>query len=356
MDVNFPSQKIKYFAYIINMFNKILIHKDNLINNIKQVKFENPNSKICAMVKANAYGVGLKEVVSILDNYVDFFGVACFFEAKKVKKLTNKKILIVGPIEKNYIDENFSYTCSSFEDVKNLILQKKQINIHLKINTGMNRYGFKNIKEFKKTLNLILHSGLVVEGIFTHFATTDEYVKVQMGVFNKFIKVCKSFGFNPIIHADNSYVNEKHNHGLDMVRIGFNLYNRDEGWFLPVVEIKSAIVQINYVKKGELVGYNYNCVAYKNLTVAVVPLGYADGFDKKYINMNLNVKGENCKVLNICMDCFMLDVTNVKIKKGDEIYLVNKYNSLKKFAEYLSTSEYEVMTKFSYSRAKRIII
>ncbi|MBQ8615236.1 MAG: alanine racemase, partial [Clostridia bacterium] len=77
------------------MFNEIIIHKSNLINNIKQVKFENPNSKVCAMVKANAYGVGDIEVVQILEDYVDFWGVACFFEAQKIKTFTNKPILIV---------------------------------------------------------------------------------------------------------------------------------------------------------------------------------------------------------------------------------------------------------------------
>lgn len=338
------------------MFNKILIHKNNLINNIKQVKFENPNSKICAMVKANAYGVGFCEVVETLKEYVEFFGVACFFEACEVKKLTNNKILIVGPIEENNISEDFSYTVGSLDDVKTLISLKKPINIHLKINTGMNRYGFKNIKDFKKALGLILNSKLIVEGIFTHFATTDEFVKTQMKIFNKYVKVCNSFGFYPIVHADNSFVNEKFNHGLDMVRVGFNLYNRDQGWFLPVVEIKSRVVQTYDVLKNELVGYNYRFVAEKNLKIAIVPIGYADGFDMRYINMELNINGFNCKVLNICMDCFMLDITNTSIKKGDEIYVLNKFNSLKKYADYSLTSEYEVMTKFSHLRGERVLI
>ncbi len=338
------------------MFNKILIHKDNLINNIKQVKFENPNSKICAMVKANAYGVGLKQAVQVLNDYVDFFGVACFFEAKQVKKISNKKILIVGPIEKENLDTDFSYTCGSIDDVKYLISLKQVINIHLKINTGMNRYGFKDIKEFKKALNLISHSQLIVEGLFTHFATTDEYVNFQFKTFSNFIKICNQYGFYPIIHTDNSSANEKFNHHLNMVRVGFNLYNRDQGWFLPVVEIKSEVVQTYDVKKRELVGYNYRFVAQKNTKIAIIPIGYADGFDLKYINMNLNINGKCCKIINICMDCFMLDITNTNIKKGDELYILNKFNSLKLYADYSCTNEYEIMTKFSHLRGKRVII
>ena len=338
------------------MLNEIIIHKDNLINNIKQVKSENPNSKICAMVKANAYGVGVEEVVEILNEYVDFWGVACFFEAKNIQRLTKKKILICGALEKNKIDENFSYACGSLEDVQFLITLNKRISIHLKINSGMNRYGFKDLKEFKKALHLISHSMIIVEGIFTHFATTDDFVGEQMHEFKKYVKVCQSFGFNPIVHADNSLVNEKYNHNLDMVRVGFSLYNRCDGWFLPAVEIKSHIANICNVRRNELVGYSYKYVAKKSLKVAVVPIGYADGFDSRYVGMEISVDGIKCKVLNVCMDCFMLDVTKTQLKKGDELFVLNKFNSLKNYADYLGVSEYEVMTKFSYMRAARTLV
>ena len=338
------------------MFNEMIIHKKNLINNIKQVRFENPNSKICAMVKANAYGVGLNEVVQVIDEYVDFFGVACFFEAKMLNNLTSKKILIVGALEFADIDETFSYACGSVNDIEYLISLNKSINIHLKINSGMNRFGFKDIKSFKKALNLISSSKLIIEGIFTHFATCDEFVKEQTKVFKRFVKIVNAHGYYPIVHADNSFVNEKFNHHYDMVRIGFNLYNRNGGWFLPVVEIKSRVVQTYNVKKGELVGYNYRFVADKNMKIAVVPIGYADGFSLRYIGLNLVVKGVECKVLNVCMDCFMLDISKVKIKKGEEIYVLNKFNSLTKYSSYEEISDYEIMTRFSAIRAKRIIV
>ena len=337
------------------MFNQIIIHKNNLISNIKQVKRENPNSKICAMVKANAYGVGIEQTVQSIDDYVDFWGVACFFEAQNVSKLSNKPILIVGAVENGTVDERFSYACSSIEDVMFFISTKKVLKIHLKINSGMNRYGFKDISEFKKALLMISKSALVLEGIFTHFATTDNYVDHQMKVFKKFVGICHKVGFNPIVHADNSFVNEKFHHGLDMVRVGFSLYNRSDGWFLPAVEIKSKIVNVVNVKKGELVGYDRRCVANKDLTVAVVPVGYADGFDSHYIGYNIFINGKICKVLNVCMDCFMIDISETDIKKGDEIFLLNKFNSLNSYAKYINCSAYEIMTKFSHMRAERII-
>ena len=337
------------------MFNYIMINKDNLINNIKQVKANNHNSKICAMVKANAYGVGQIEVVQILEKYVDYFGVACFFEAENVSKHTNKKILIVGPLEKCCVDERFSYACHSLEDVEYLISTNKKINVHLKVNSGMNRFGFSSIKGFKSAIKKIKKSNLVLEGVFTHFATSDNFVEKQMSEFNKYLKYINKYKLNPIIHTDNSIVQENQNHGFDMVRVGFCLYNQTDEKYNAVCEIKSKVVQINNVKKGDLVGYDYKFVADKKMKVAVLPIGYADGLDLRLIGFKLNINGRECEILNICMDCFMLDVTGINIKKEDYIYLLNKYNPLKNYANYLKISEYQVMCNFSKMRATRLI-
>ena len=338
------------------MINDILISRTNLINNVKQVMIKNPNTLICAMVKANAYGVGMKEVVKTIDSLVDFYGVACFFEAENLKKLTDKKILILGSLDFSEINSQFSYSCNSLTDVKKLIDMNRKINIHIKINTGMNRYGFSSIKDFKKALILIRKSKLNFEGLYTHFATTDEYVKEQVNRFMPYIFLSKKYKFQPLIHTDNSFVNNLFNHHLDMVRIGFNLYNKFDQEYKPVVKIKSKIVQINQIKKGDLVGYDYRFVANGDMRIGIVPFGYADGFDLGYIGMNLMVRDKQCRVLNVCMDCLMLDISDVEIKKGDDIFLLNENNSLKVYSDYINSSEYEVMTKFSYARAKRKFI
>lgn len=339
------------------MLNEILINRYNLLKNLSSIKEQSDNSKICAMVKANAYGVGIKEIVKMLDENVDFFGVACVSEAVRLRKYTKNKILIVSPIErKSVIDNDFSYTCCDVEDVEFLINKRVVANIHLKINTGMNRYGFKSLKEFKSALNLIKKSKLKLEGVFTHFATSDDYVDKQMKIFNKYVSIIKRAGFKPIIHADNSSVCELKNHHLDMVRIGFNLYNRFSEDFLPVAEIKSTITQVQEIKKGELVGYDKRFVAKKKMRVAIIPIGYADGLSLAYLGMKLNIKGEDCEILNICMDCFMLDITKLNLKKGDKIGILNNLNPISKFAKYRHTSEYEIMCNFSYIRASHKII
>lgn len=338
------------------MFNKFYISKSNLINNVLQLKEKNPNIKLCAMVKANAYGVGVGAVVKVLNNYVDYFGVNCLNEAKKIKPLTSKKILITGALDYSKIDKHFSYTCNSFLDVFSLTKLNKKINIHLKINTGMNRYGISKISELIKCLVLIKKSKLNLEGVYTHFATTDKFVEIQLSRFNKFVSILKKHNFSPIIHTDNSHVFDKDTHGFDMARIGFNLYNNNLIPYKPVVKIETQITQINYVTQGDLVGYDRRYVATKKRKVAILPIGYADGFDMHYIGLKLTINGKHCTVLNICMDCLMLDITNTKLKKGDKVYILNSANPLSLYARYAHTSEYEVMCKFGAIRADRVIV
>ena len=335
------------------MLNEICYNSKNLVENVQQIQKNNPNSLICAMVKANAYGIGQKFAVKTLSPYVHFFGVATRNEAENIAKFTTKKILIVGVLERSKtLNNRFSYACHCIEDVQFLIGLNKKFNIHIKINSGMNRYGFSNKQEFLKALTLISNSKLTLEGVFTHFATDDDYVEEQMICFKKYLTIVKKQGFNPIIHVDNSVVNKKKNHHKSMVRIGFDLYNKNNYHFRPVVSIKSSIVQINECEKGDLVGYNYKHVCPTKQVIAVIPIGYADGFSASFIGLSLYFKGKKCRVLNVCMDCFMLDITNIKTKKGDEIFILDENNPLKNYSNYANISEYEVMCNFSHVRAK----
>ena len=192
--------------------------------------------------------------------------------------------------------------------------------------------------------------------MFTHFATDDDYVETQIARFSKSIKLVKKFGMNPIFHADNSRISINQNHGLDMVRVGYNLYLMDDKIFSSVVSIRSTVVELVKVKRGELVGYDRRFVAKKNMTVAIIPVGYADGFSIKYIGMNLIINNKPCLVLNVCMDCFMLDVTQIDIKKGDDIMILDHINSLNNYASHAHTSPYEVLLNFSHIRAKLVSV
>lgn len=362
------------------MFNTMYINKDNLIYNYNILKKDNLNAKICAMVKANAYGLGLKQIVKVLSPVVNFFGVSNVNEALAVRKLCDNKILVVTPLDINFIKKvissnkikvgssktkqgnniktkldklNISFTCADIDEVKFLAKLNITFNIHLKINTGMNRFGFSNLDDFKKALEIISNSKLNLEGVFTHFATSDNYVEYQFNKFKPFISTAKQIGFNPIIHADNSSNYNKHH--LDMIRVGFNFYNNNFK-FKPVAQIESTVLQINSVQAGELVGYDYRCVSKYYTRVAVLSLGYADGFSLKYLGYKLNINGVDCKVLNICMDCVMIDIKNLDIKKGDKVFILNNLNPLNKYSDYCNISSYEIMTGFSHLRGNRKLI
>jgi len=299
----------------------------------------------------------VEEIVKISDNNIDVYGVVNFEEAKKLKNLTTKKILIVGALDyEEEVDSSFSYACHSLEDVKFLISQKKHLNIHLKVNSGMNRFGFKSLNEFKKAISLIKKSNLVLEGVFTHFATNDEYTELQFQNFQKFMDYVKKNFSNCLIHTDNSIVSKLQNHSLDMVRIGFDLYNLNNEKNKLTVKIRTKVVAIQKVKTGELVGYDYRFVANKNLKIAVFPIGYADGFGLENIGLKLKLKNEECEVLNVCMDCFMLDVSKIKIKKGDTLFILDESNSLEVYSNYQNVSVYQIMTNFSKIRARRLIV
>ncbi len=263
--------------------------------------------------------------------------------------------MIVGPLEHTKLNTKFSYTCSSIEDIEFLASKHKKFNVHLKVNSGMNRYGFSNIKNFKKAVKIIENSKLNLEGIFTHYATTDDYVEKQTDTFKKFLSCLKNTNFKPIIHADNSAVNLCKNHHFDMVRIGYNLYNNIQKKDGLVIKINAKITQINYVKNGELIGYDRRFIANKKMKIAVVSVGYADGFLLDYLGINLNVKNKQCKVLNICMDCFMLDASKVDIKLGEIVEILGDVNTPNFYANFANTSSYQVLTNFSMVRAKKEI-
>ena len=161
---------------------EIVVSKKQLIKNIEEIKKIAKNKKICAMVKANAYGHGLENVVEKLRNSVDFFGVANINEALKIREICpNSKILIVGKTRffKDCWENNLSFVIESFSQFENLMLQVKNnenydcINIHIKINSGMNRLGISSVKEFKKIFEECEKNNINVEGVLTHFSTAD---------------------------------------------------------------------------------------------------------------------------------------------------------------------------------------
>ncbi|MBQ0017398.1 MAG: alanine racemase, partial [Clostridiales bacterium] len=367
------------------------ISRQNLIDNILSFKKLRKETKICAIVKADAYGHGIKGVVPIIKNYVDFFGVVSLTEALEVRKYSSKSVLILSPIEKENILEavqnqislsvsNLRYLKTIENAIKNRNLKAK---IHLKLNTGMNRLGFSNLVNFKKAVEFILtHDNLILEGVYTHFfdVSRKEVVSTQYEKFCKYKNITNELIFSKniennskntqnytknqtklIFHCASSNLSLMDNmYCFDMVRLGILLYGYKEVEskikLKPVLKITSSLVQIQSIKKGQNVGYGNNFTAKTDMKIGIVNLGYADGFLRTNSNEGkviINNQFANI-VGTICMDLFMVDITNIKCKIGDEVIILGSSKNLKIDADDLAkinnTISYEILTNIKKDR------
>lgn len=371
-------------------FTKKIVSKTKLLHNVDLIKSAlRPNCRLCAMVKANAYGHGLRNVVEILKDDVDFFGVANLTEALEVKKISNEKdVLIVGrtsDFEKT-IKNEISFAIVSkeqFDKLLEFLHNYARINnenlyertkIHIKINCGMNRFGINKLSEFSYIYKQSMKFNIKVEGVFTHFPCVENvaFFEKQKLFFNRFLKEIPN-NQNPIIHIGGSGVifepNSKNsvyqlpNYFVDynMVRVGILLYGYGDKGKLKnlkhAMKIISKVVNILNVKKGEYVGYGTNFKAKSDMKIAVVPVGYADGLSRAYGEvgyLKVVIKKDNKKtkikcpiVGKICMDLTMIDVTNIDVQIGDEVIVLDDADMI---ARKLKTISYEILTNFSKIR------
>lgn len=361
-------------------YNKYYINSNNLVSNVLQVKSVLKNrTKLCVMVKANAYGHGIKNVCKIIKDHVDFFGVATINEAKEIRSFNKSTpIIIVTIIDYRYIfwcaKNNISVTIGSLNDLQQIIKRKHKLHdlklkIHIKINTGLNRIGIDDKDEFLQVYNTVQkESCLQLEGVFTHFATKDEdneFINEQHKEFADYIK-CLTIS-KIIVHCCNSYATmAKKDYHYDMVRCGINIYgvSNYQGYtFKPVLSITSQLIAIHKVKAGETVGYSRTYTAKSDSTIGVVAMGYADGFDRRLgNNFEVLINNSWAKVVGVvCMDVFMVDITHIpNCKVATTVTILGKNGDKEMTAEYyakcLKTNNYEVLLKFSHRRMDDVII
>ena len=352
-----------YNEYIVNV-KKL---KQNYLNIRKNLS---NNTKLCAIVKANAYGIGSETVCKSLYGFVDFFGVATLQEALTIRSYDkDTNILVLGQVDSEEIgvcsDNNISVSISSYSQLQEISKIDKKIQIHIQVNTGLNRYGIRSIVEFKKALKIVDNNvNLNLQGVYSHFATKEKdrlFINIQFYKFLQFKNLVKDR--NVLCHIANSYAtNVSHKYQLDMVRNGFALYaGCDKTYQSSVLTIKSRIVHINYIKKGDTVGYDRTFTAKNKMKIAVIPLGYADGFDRRLSNnFSVIINNKKCHVVGlVCMDSFMVDVSDIDVEVGDEVLILGQSKdlaiTLEDYAKALSTSPYEILLKFNYKRMNYIV-
>lgn len=348
---------------------------DAIAHNIKEIrKITNPNAGIMAVVKADAYGHGFLEVTrTLLENGADRLAVAVLREGVQLRSRGVKvPILILGAsgeeTVEDLINHNIMPSVFTYEFAKALSYeaekQEKVTKIHIKIDTGMSRIGFlagdNNDEIVEEILRISRLPYIEIEGIFSHFATSDEadgeYTLLQ---YNRFMDVCNMLegrGLHiPIKHICNSagimMYPQMH---LDMVRPGvilYGMYPSDEVdkkrlSLIPAMTLKSTITHIKEVEAGRGVSYGREYITDKTTKIATVPIGYADGYLRKLASEGkMIVHGEKVPIIGrICMDQCMIDVTNVhNIDKGDEVIIFGRKGvTADDLARWLETINYEV--------------
>lgn len=352
--------------YIVN----IQILKNNALNIKKHI---GNTCKFCAVVKANAYGVGLETVCRSLYGIADFFACACLKEALSIRlfdKVT--PILILGHVTNDSLnvvaENNISISIGDLESLKSISsIVKKRINIHLQINTGLNRFGVRTLTDFAKALKIIKNNDLIcLEGVYTHFATKNNDVTFINKQFLRFMQFKNLVvDKNVIFHTSNSFatLHFKKYH-LNMVRNGFLLYGYTKNNIdnKPVVRIISHVMSVMKVKKGDTIGYDRTYKAKKQMKIAIVPLGYADGYNRLLSNKGkVLIGGKFYSIVGlICMDVFMVDITNNNVKVGDKVIILGesggKNISLYDMSEEVGTSPYEILCNFNSKRMNYIKI
>ena len=376
----FGIEKIKKLLELQKHDTTLEINLNAIIHNINVHKSQlKPNTKVCAMVKAYSYGLGGYEIAEFLQHHhIDYLGVAYADEGADLRKNgITTPILVMNPEQNSYesiIDYHLEpeiYNFRVLELFGNVLNFKGLENypIHIKIETGMHRLGFKE-EEIDELIEKIKQYRFKVASIFSHLSSADNpkeeaYTLKQFETFERISqKIIEKIGYQPIRHILNSAGIASYNdYQYDMVRIGigmlgFSPNEKIQQELQNVVSFKTLISQISEVKKGESIGYNRNFIAKKDTKIATIPVGYADGVHRLMGNEKgfLWIKNKKIPIIgNVCMDMLMLDLEDLPAKEGEEVILFNSIPRLKNFAEYSQTIVYEVLTSIS-RRVKRIYI
>ena len=383
------------------MLVNLEINKENLRKNLEKIRSINKN--IICVIKDNAYGLGIKNILPILlENNCNYFAVAYSDEAvkireilknfekeKKLKFLENRKIKIMAlnyiePKNLKYvIENNVELTIFNFSQLSDYlkILDKSFKNtvlkIHIKVNSGMNRLGFNGseilelIEKIKKYEINSKNNKLEIISIFSHISDAENQIETEKQV-EKYENILKIFDKNNVKyqykHLQASPLlfkyGEKYNY--DFARVGMALYGMeplsyDVGLF-DVITVKSQIINIRNVKKNDKISYGSKGIVNRNSKIGIVSIGYAHGLQKQIENSQeayVLVNGKKAKIVGeICMDMIFVDLTDINdVEINDKVVIVgsqrnvengvNERITLRQVARWAGTIQDDVLTKFS---------
>ena len=382
------------------MLVNLEINKENLRKNLEKIRSINKN--IICVVKDNAYGLGIENILPILfENNCNYFAVAYIEEAAKIRKilenfekekklgfLENKKINItvlnyIEPKNLKYAVENdVKLTIFNFSQLSNYLKMLEEsfentvLKIHIKVNSGMNRLGF-NESEILELIEIIKkyelnskNNKLEIISIFSHISDAENQIETEKQV-EKYENILKIFDKNNVKyqykHLQASPLlfkyGEKYNY--DFARVGMALYGMEplsyDVGLLDVISVKSQIINIRNVKKNDKISYGSKGIVNRDSKIGIVSIGYAHGFQKQIENSReayVLVNGQKAKIIGeICMDMIFVDLTDIEnVEVNDEVVIVGSQKNiengitekitLRQVAKWAGTIQDDVLTKF----------
>ncbi len=360
------------------------INLNSVVHNLNyyRTSLKNPQTKIMAMVKAFSYGSGSFEIANLLQYHnINYLTVAYTDEGVELCKAGIKTpIMVMNPDAQGFdamIKHNLEPEIYSFRILdllgksirKNIIPDNKPIKIHIKLDTGMHRLGFNESELDELIRRLKTNKSLYVQSIFSHLAASenpehDDFTRLQIKRFKTMSdKIISAADDHPILlHILNSAgINRFPEAQFDMVRLGIGMYGvalnpNDQNSLENVTTLKSSISQIKHIKAKETIGYNRSGKAKKDMSIAIIPVGYADGLSRMLGNGigKLFINGKIAPFIgDISMDMCMVDVTKIPAKEGDEVIIFGEEYPISEIAKDMQTIPYEILTSIS-RRVKRI--
>ena len=383
------------------MLVNLEINKENLRKNLKKIRSINKN--IICVIKDNAYGLGIENILPILlENNCNYFAVAYIDEAVKIREilknfekekklgfLENKKIniMVLNYIEpknlKYAVENDVELTIFNFSQLSDYLkileesFENTVLKIHIKVNSGMNRLGFNGseilelIEKIKKYEINSKNNKLEIISIFSHISDAENQIETEKQV-EKYENILKIFDKNNVkyqykhLQASPLLFKYEEKYNYDFARVGMALYGMeplsyDVGLF-DVITVKSQIINIRNVKKNDKISYGSKGIVNRNSKIGIVSIGYAHGLQKQIENSQeayVLVNGKKAKIVGeICMDMIFVDLTDIEnIGMNDEVVVVgsqknvengvNERITLRQVARWAGTIQDDVLTKFS---------
>ncbi|MBI2021491.1 alanine racemase [Candidatus Daviesbacteria bacterium] len=357
--------------------NTIEIYSKNLYLNFKYLSNIDRDVAIAPVLKSNAYGHGLVQIASLLDNLgCPFFCVDSIYEAYELLKIKIKTpILIMGYIDPENLKVKklpFSYTVFDLDFAKALNNYQPGAKIHIFLDTGLNREGLtlKDLASFLPELKKLKR--IEIKGLMSHLASStknDPYPQKQLQLFNQAISLSKDLGIEykwKHIAASGGLING-FTKGTNLARIGRAIYGIDptgdtKGVVKPVLVLKSKIIQVKKIKKGTKVGYDRTFSSKKDMTIGILPIGYNDGVDRRLSNIGFVKVGDKfCPIIGrISMNITTIDISEItdpQLRQEVIVFTANSSdkNSLVNSAKLCQTIAHDLVVRLNSSFRREVL-